>query len=557
VRALAAAGLVLGLVTAASLRRPSLAWGQVPNVLNVSLSASPQTAATGQVVTFTYSANTQSALRIFSSIAGATITFGDGTSTSLGGGGGGSGTLSGTTTHVYSSGGAYTATLTATDSLGNTSSNSATVQVGSNQAPSVNVSVSPATAAVGQPVSVSYSASAGLGIGFPTISNALISYGDGSAPLPLNSPSGNVSYTYSSPGVYTITVSATSGGFLGTGTATVNVSPGLAGPVVTLSASPQQVPAGQTVNFVGTVLSASPGAITTAATIFFGDGQSQAPMATGAGLIAQHPYASPGTYVATLNVSDSSGQTGQATTSISVTQPSVSGQPPAGVQIVSAPPTGSVGQTIPFSAANATAQNTGATIASYSWSWGDGSSNIGQNTNHLYSSPGTYAVTLTVTDSSGANGTASSSITISPLLPQGITVNLPAGWNLVGGPSGSVIVNNSGPLYSFQAGDTIYRTIDSSSPLTAGTGYWANFPTGGTITLPTTNPQIVTAVLPAGQYVMIGNPGDVAASVTGADVIFAFDPVANSYVQTTTLTPGQGGWAISDAGGTATISNAR
>jgi PKD repeat protein len=46
------------------------------------------------------------------------------------------------------------------------------------------------------------------------------------------------------------------------------------------------------------------------------------------------------------------------------------------------------------------------TIASYSWSWGDGAVSTGVTSTHTYSVQGDYWVTLTVTDNLGATGTS-------------------------------------------------------------------------------------------------------------------------------------------------------
>lgn len=61
--------------------------------------------------------------------------------------------------------------------------------------------------------------------------------------------------------------------------------------------------------------------------------------------------------------------------------------------------------------------------------------------------------------------------------------------------------------------------------------------------------------LPARQYVMVGDPGTTAATVLGAYSVVTFDPSANGYVPATTLAPGQGAWAISINGGTATVAS--
>ena len=42
-------------------------------------------------------------------------------------------------------------------------------------------------------------------------------------------------------------------------------------------------------------------------------------------------------------------------------------------------------------------------VSSWSWSFGDGGISNGQNPNHLYTAPGTYTVSLTVTSPGGVD----------------------------------------------------------------------------------------------------------------------------------------------------------
>jgi PKD repeat protein len=51
-------------------------------------------------------------------------------------------------------------------------------------------------------------------------------------------------------------------------------------------------------------------------------------------------------------------------------------------------------------------------IASWSWSFGDGETSTEQSPAHTYAAPGTYTVSLTVTDGSGLSSTASQEITL-------------------------------------------------------------------------------------------------------------------------------------------------
>jgi PKD repeat protein len=54
------------------------------------------------------------------------------------------------------------------------------------------------------------------------------------------------------------------------------------------------------------------------------------------------------------------------------------------------------------------------TIVGYSWTFGDGAVASGVTAAHAYASAGTYDVTLTVTDSGGATGAATKSVTLNP-----------------------------------------------------------------------------------------------------------------------------------------------
>ncbi|MDH7517899.1 MAG: PKD domain-containing protein [Candidatus Thermoplasmatota archaeon] len=75
---------------------------------------------------------------------------------------------------------------------------------------------------------------------------------------------------------------------------------------------------------------------------------------------------------------------------------------------INAPNTGKVGQSITFSATVS-----GGTSYEYEWDFGDGGTSTEQNPTHIYTSAGTYDVTLVVSDQDGNQGYDSLSITIS------------------------------------------------------------------------------------------------------------------------------------------------
>lgn len=64
--------------------------------------------------------------------------------------------------------------------------------------------------------------------------------------------------------------------------------------------------------------------------------------------------------------------------------------------------------------ATASTAPSNATIASYSWDFGDGGTGSGRIVTHEFRTPNTFSVTLTVTDSNGLSASTSRSITISP-----------------------------------------------------------------------------------------------------------------------------------------------
>jgi hypothetical protein len=133
------------------------------------------------------------------------------------------------------------------------------------------------------------------------------------------------------------------------------------------------------------------------------------------------------------------------------------------------------------------------------------------------------------------------------------TIPLPAGWNLIGGSTGTQVSGAVGPLFTFQAGDTGYETLSPGQQLNAGEGYWAFIPVQGTLTITTIPPQILSFPLPLGAWIMIGNPSSSPVTLSGASTIFTFNPTINNYQPATTLQPGQGAWVFSVTGGTLTM----
>lgn len=134
------------------------------------------------------------------------------------------------------------------------------------------------------------------------------------------------------------------------------------------------------------------------------------------------------------------------------------------------------------------------------------------------------------------------------------SLTYPSGWNLIAWPAGSQISGAGGPLYTWQPGDSSYEVLSAGILTSTGMGYWANFPTTTTEALPYSAKLHMSRYLPAGQYVMIGDPSNWPATVIGADSVYTYDPVSG-YQRTTVLRPGQGAWALSHFGATVTITS--
>ena len=129
----------------------------------------------------------------------------------------------------------------------------------------------------------------------------------------------------------------------------------------------------------------------------FGDGQ------TGTGSTTSHHYATPGTYVVTLTVTDNRGGTNTTTKSVTAIAPNV--LPTAAFT--------STATDLSVAFDGSTSTDSDGSIASYAWNFGDGASGTGVNPTHAFASGGTYSVSLTVTDNRGGTNTVTRSV--SPL----------------------------------------------------------------------------------------------------------------------------------------------
>jgi|GEM_PF-2323668 len=267
--------------------------------------------------------------------------------------------------HTYASSGNYTVTLTVTDSRGVTANDTTYAQVYPPLEADAN---GPYKGIVYNPIQFVGNATGGS----PPYT-WFWDFGDG-----CNSTEQNPTHTYASPGNYTVTLTVTdSRGVTANDTTYAQVYP----PLEADADGPYEGTAGIPIQFNGNATGGCP-----PYTWFwdFGDGSTsteQTPV---------HTYESPGNYTVTLTVTDSCGTTANDTTYAYVHTPELKAD-------ADGPYTGVVGTPIQFRG-SATG---GSPPYTWFWDFGDGHTSTEQNPVHTYANPGTYTVTLTVTDSLG------------------------------------------------------------------------------------------------------------------------------------------------------------
>ncbi len=313
---------------------------------------------------------------------------------------------------LYTSSSATTTSVLAFDRF--TVSRLGVVQPPVNQAP---------TAVIGTPsVSGRTVGLSGSGSSDPdgTIASYAWSFGDGTTGTGV-SPS----HTYTADGTFTVTLTVTDDKSA-TGTATRSVTVTAPPPVNQAPTAVIGTPdiTGRTVGLSGSGSSDPDGTIASYAWSF-GDGT------TGSGVSPSHTYTADGTFTVTLTVTDDKGATGTTTRSVTVTAPPPVNQAPTAV--IGTPDI--TGRTVGLSGSGSSDPD--GTIASYAWSFGDGTTGSGVSPSHTYTADGTFTVTLTVTDDKGATGTATRSVTVTAPPP----VNQ-APTAVIGTPSVSRVVRS-------------------------------------------------------------------------------------------------------------------
>jgi len=306
-----------------------------------------------------------------------------------------------TVNHTYSIG-TYPVTLTVTDTVGQTATDATTVSI---------VAGAPPVADAGGPY-VLGEADANCnqwtahfdGTG-SSDDNAIYTYawdfGDGST------GSGTTpAHTYAAPGTYTVTLTVTDHALqTDTVTTTVTTTPGappVANPGGPYTVDESAASGGQwTVAFDGTGSTDDTGLCDYQWN--FGDGS------TATGTTPTHLYAAAGDYTVTLTVRDHAHQAHTATGIVHVTvnDPPVAAH--GGPYAVDEHQAAGGSYTATFDAGGST-DDFG--IWKYAWDFGDGATATGATPTHIYTAPGTYTVSLTVTDNGRQTTTSSTLIAV-------------------------------------------------------------------------------------------------------------------------------------------------
>ncbi len=287
-------------------------------------------------------------------------------------------------THRYTQVGSYSVTLTVTSDTGQVATATNTVQVSTNLiGQQVNFTFSPVAPGVNQEVFFNASTS--------TVSGGTYAweFGNGSTATGITT-----THRFARAGTYAVTLRATNPGNQSAST-TRNVTVSATSPQVqaTFVFSPTIPGVGQDVFFN------SSGSMPNTGTFFwnFGDGS------TGTGATPTKRYGTTGTYTISLTVTNDIGQSATTTRTITVAASSTN----VVANFTFSPVTPRIGQDVFF---NASASRP--TTATYTWTFGDGSTGTGITPTKNYASAGTFMVTLVVNNGLGQQEASSSTITV-------------------------------------------------------------------------------------------------------------------------------------------------
>jgi PKD repeat protein len=210
-------------------------------------------------------------------------------------------------------------------------------------------------------------------------------------------------WTFTTPGRHTATVTVTDDeGMTASDEVVVDVTePGGAAPTVQASVDKPSGPAPHTVKLSAT--GSDDGPVNELEYHWeFGDG------GTSFDEDPHHTYLTPGSYTATVTVTDAAGKSGTAEVAVTVTDPPGNRAP--SVEAAALPRSGTAPLAVLFTA-NGSDPDRGDELT-YAWDFGDGDAGSGWRTTHTYTEGGTFTARVTVTDEAGLSASATVTVTV-------------------------------------------------------------------------------------------------------------------------------------------------
>ncbi len=208
---------------------------------------------------------------------------------------------------------------------------------------------------------------------------------------------------------------------------------------------------------------------------------------------------------------------------------SASNQAPVAVASNSAPLTGPGPLTVNFSSTGS--RDPDGTIASYNWSFGDGTSSTVSSPAHAYSAIGTYTATLIVYDNSGtASAPASVTVTVNAnKVPVAVASNSapltgPAPLAVAFSSAGSNDPDGTIASYNWSFGDGY-----GSSGVNPSHSYTANGTYTATLTV---TDNLGAASAPTSVIITVANPNAAPTAVASANITTGVAPLAVTFSST-------------------------
>ncbi len=187
----------------------------------------------------------------------------------------------------------------------------------------------------------------------------------------------------------------------------------------------------------------------------------------------RHTYTVPGTYTVTLTASNQFGATGTVTKQAFIT---VESCPAIKADFDGVPRSGEAPLSVSFT------DRSSGNPTMWAWDFGDGATDMIANPVHTYTREGKYTVTLTASSTYGSD-TISKSEFITVNTPYDDLIPVSGGWNFISVPKKlapgfdtasifKVIDSGGHSMFQYDTGKHLWHTLDPSSPIKPLEGFW-------------------------------------------------------------------------------------